>query len=112
MAKMASFVVHGPFEMTYENCKGGRSSVKTEELGKLAMASIEKGDVARDKSANLYITASKYLAEPKRSVQEMKVFTWPEWLAKHCPIGRSRANCDFRFNPATDSDLIPATVPI
>jgi hypothetical protein len=22
------------------------------------------------------------------------------------------AACDFRFNPATDSDLIPATVPI
>lgn len=24
---MASFVVHGPFEITYENCKGGRSLV-------------------------------------------------------------------------------------
>jgi hypothetical protein len=76
--------------------------IKTEEIGKLAMASIEKGDVARDKSANLYITAGQYLAEAKRRVQEMKVFTWPEWLAKHCPIGRSRANdCVVMLNGST-----------
>lgn len=24
---MASFVIHGPFEVTYENCKGGLSLV-------------------------------------------------------------------------------------
>jgi len=27
-------------------------------------------------------------------------------------LSSTRPSCDFRFNPATDSDLIPATVPI
>lgn len=47
--------------------------IRTEELGWLALASIDKGDVARDKSANLHITAGQYLAEAKCRVQETKV---------------------------------------
>ena len=34
---------------------------------------------------------------------------FPEYAA---PIVRNALDCEFRFNPATDSDLMPAGVPI
>ena len=41
--------------------------------------------------------------------------SWPiglRWLIPPCEEGRPASGCEFRCNPARDSDLKPATVPI
>lgn len=61
-------------------------------LGASAYASIQRGDVSKQRAEDLYKSAGLYLAEAKRRVAKRKDMTWPQYLLAHCNVGQSRAN--------------------
>lgn len=62
-----------------------------DQVGASAHAHYKTAEKAAGKAEEHYKSAGIYLKAAHKRVLYTRGLTWPQWLAEHCPIGKSRA---------------------
>jgi hypothetical protein len=62
-----------------------------DQLGAQAKAHILKGDAAKEKAEQHYMSAGLYLKEAHQRIKNIKGLTWDGWLRENVAIGKSRS---------------------